>query len=55
VSQIQFVETDPVDLRMLDANGEARTAAFAGDPQVVFTGSAQVVVRVTLRPRAQQE
>lgn len=55
VNQIQFVETDPVDLRMLDANGEARTAAFAGDPQVVFTGSPQVVVRVTLRPRAGQE
>ncbi|MCL4795590.1 MAG: hypothetical protein KJZ84_13580 [Bryobacteraceae bacterium] len=52
VSQIHFVETDPVDLRMLDQNGEARTAAFAGDPQVVFTGSPSVVVRVTLRPRA---
>jgi YbbR domain-containing protein len=55
VSQIQFVETDPVDLRLLDENGEARTAAFAGDPQVNFTGSSQVRVRVTLRPRAGME
>lgn len=52
VSQIQFVETDPVDLRLLNANGEARAAAFAGDPQVNFTSSPTVIVRVTLRPRA---
>ena len=51
VKQIHFVETDPVDLRLLDANGEARTAAYAGDPQVVFTGPPVVTVRVTLRPR----
>lgn len=52
VRQIQFVETDPVDLRLLNANGEARAAAYAGDPQVNFTGSPSVIVRVTLRPRA---
>jgi YbbR domain-containing protein len=51
ISTIQFVETDPVDLRMLDGNGEATTAAFAGDPQVIFTGSSLVRVRVTLRPK----
>lgn len=52
VKMIQFVETDPVDLRLLDANGEARAAAFAGDPQVNFTGTPSVVVRIVLRPRA---
>lgn len=55
VRQIQFVETDPVDLRLLNANGEARAAAYAGDPQVNFTGSPSVIVRVTLRPRSGEE
>lgn len=55
VSQIHFVETDPVDLRMLDASGQARTNAFSGDPQVVFSGSPSVLVRATLRPRTAPE
>lgn len=51
VNMLQFVETDPVDLRMLDEDGEAATTAFAGDPQVIFTGPSTVRVRVTLRPK----
>lgn len=47
---IEVVETDPVDLRLLDANGEARTTAFAGDPKVVFDGSPIVTVRMVLQP-----
>lgn len=49
VAKIEFVETDPVDLRTLDDNGEARTMAYAGDPQVVFTSSAAVKVRVVVQ------
>ena len=47
---IHEVVTDPVDLRMLDAEGEARTTCYAGDPQVNFTTSPQVNVKVSIGP-----
>jgi YbbR domain-containing protein len=50
VVNIHEVVTDPVDLRMLDAEGEARTTCYAGDPQVNFTTSPQVNVRVSIGP-----
>jgi YbbR domain-containing protein len=50
VAGISEVVTDPVDLRMLDAEGEARTTCYAGDPQVNFTSSPQVRVKVTIGP-----
>lgn len=50
VSKIEFVEVDPVDLRLLDAEGRATTTAFVGDPHVLFTSSPAVTVRVHLAP-----
>lgn len=50
VVNIHEVVTDPVDLRMLDAEGEARTTCYAGDPQVNFTTSPQVSVKVSIGP-----
>ncbi|MBA3973046.1 MAG: hypothetical protein C0504_02370 [Candidatus Solibacter sp.] len=50
VSKIREVFTDPVDLRMLDSEGEARTTCYAGDPQVNFTASPQILVKVTIGP-----
>jgi YbbR domain-containing protein len=50
VSTIREVFTDPVDLRMLDSEGEARTTCYAGDPQVNFTSSPQILVKVTIGP-----
>lgn len=50
VARIEAVVTDPVDLRTLNARGEAVTTAFAGDPQVHFTASPIVTARVTLAP-----
>lgn len=52
VSNIREVFTDPVDLRMLDSEGEARTTCYAGDPQVNFTASPQIRVRVSIGPAA---
>ena len=50
VATIREVFTDPVDLRMLDSAGEARTTCYAGDPQVNFTASPQILVKVTIGP-----
>lgn len=50
VSRIEYVDTDPVDLRALDARGQAKTTAFVGDPHVLFTSSPSVTVRVQLAP-----
>lgn len=50
VRTIHEVMTDPIDLRMLNADGEARTTCYAGDPQVNFTASPQVKVKVTIAP-----
>ena len=54
VKAINEVLTDPVDLRMLNSEGEARTTCYAGDPQVNFTASPQVRVRVSLAPDERQ-
>lgn len=53
VRTIEEVLTDPVDLRMLNAEGEARTTCYAGDPNVNFTASPQVRVKVTIAPDEQ--
>lgn len=50
ISRIVAVETDPVDLRTLSANGEALTTAYAGDSQVNFTTAPQVRVRISMGP-----
>jgi YbbR domain-containing protein len=50
VSRIEEVETDPIDLRMLNARGEAATTAYCKDPHVNFTTSPQIVAHVTLEP-----
>jgi hypothetical protein len=50
VDAIDTVHTDPVDLRALPPSGEVRTAAFIGDPQVHFTDSSLVVLRLKLAP-----
>lgn len=50
IRDIRFVETDPVDLRTLNAQGEARTTAYARDPKVIFDGSRVVTVKVVLKP-----
>jgi len=50
VKTINEVLTDPIDLRMLNAEGESRTTCYAGDPQVNFTASPQVRIKVTLTP-----
>jgi YbbR domain-containing protein len=50
VKAIGEVLTDPVDLRMLNAEGEARTTCYAGDPHVNFTASPQVKIKVSIAP-----
>ncbi|MGJ5820160.1 CdaR family protein [Paludibaculum fermentans] len=51
VRHIQEVLTDAVDLRMLDAKGNASTTAYSGDAQVNFTSSPAVTIHVTLAPK----
>ncbi|MBI5283254.1 MAG: YbbR-like domain-containing protein [Candidatus Solibacter usitatus] len=50
IAAIEHVETDPVDIRDLDSNGEIRTTAFAGDPQVYFAAFPSVTLKVKLAP-----
>lgn len=50
VQKVQFVETDPVDVRTLDDRGEAPAIAYSGDPQVHFTGQSSIRVRIKLAP-----
>lgn len=51
VSQIEQLETDPVNLAGAKGQVELRTTAFAGSPQVTFRMSPSVAVRVTLQPK----
>lgn len=51
VRHIQEVLTDAVDLRILDAKGNAPSTAYSGDAQVNFTTSPAVTVHVTLAPK----
>ncbi|QOY87827.1 CdaR family protein [Paludibaculum fermentans] len=51
VRHIQEVLTDAVDLRMLDAKGNAASTAYSGDAQVNFTTSPAVTIHVTLAPK----
>jgi YbbR domain-containing protein len=50
VLRLQKLETDPVDVLGLNANGEAIVTAFAGDPLVNFTSDPRVTVKITLAP-----
>lgn len=50
VGRIQSVETDPIDLHDSTEESEYKTHAFAGDPQVNFTTTPIVTVRVSLAP-----
>ncbi len=52
VDAIERVETDPVDLRALPPEGEVRTTAYTGDPQVNFIAAPTLILRVTLAPAA---
>ncbi|MBN9660630.1 MAG: hypothetical protein J0H49_20740 [Acidobacteria bacterium] len=51
VRHIQEVLTDAVDLRILDAKGNAASSAYSGDAQVNFTTSPAVTVHVKLAPK----
>jgi hypothetical protein len=48
VARVQSVETDPIDLRGVTGESEYKTHVFAGDPQVNFTKTPIVTVRVAL-------
>lgn len=48
VDAIDFVETDPIDLGLLEGKTEAKATAFSGNPQVHFTNSPIVTVRFQL-------
>lgn len=50
VDAIESVHTDPVDVRAAAGQEEVRTTAFAGDPQVHFTSSPSVILKLTLAP-----
>ncbi len=52
VDQIEFAETDPVDLEWKTGEKTARVHVFAGDPQVRFESSPMVTVK-TLVERTQ--
>lgn len=47
VNRIRQVDTDPVDVMTLARQGQVKTEAFSGDPQVRFSGSAIILVRVS--------
>jgi YbbR domain-containing protein len=53
IEKLQQLETDPIDLRSLDAGGEVQSAAFANDPMVHFSSTPSLRVRVQLAPAAQ--
>ena len=46
VRQVEFVETDPIDLASVVGEREFRVHTFVGDPQVRLVSSAIVVVKV---------
>lgn len=50
VEMIAAVDADPVDVRSLNAMGEAEVHAYSGDPQVQFVKEPRVRVRVTIEP-----
>jgi YbbR domain-containing protein len=50
VERVQFVETDPVDVRSLNGQGEATVNAYSGDPQVHFVREHSVRVKIALEP-----
>jgi YbbR domain-containing protein len=52
VRSIERVETDPVDVAALGEDGETRTTAYCGSPQVAFAGSPSVAVKVRLERAA---
>lgn len=48
---IREVRTDPIDVHVRLGQEQVETVAYAGDPQVHFRQSPQVVVRFVLKPR----
>ncbi len=51
VSQIEKLETDPINLAGLKNGAEVRTTAFSGNAHVTFQSSPSVTVRVALQPK----
>lgn len=51
VERVNFVESDPVDMRTLDANGEALVHVFTGQPMVQLVKAQPVRTRFSLEPR----
>ncbi|MEJ5368535.1 MAG: CdaR family protein [Bryobacteraceae bacterium] len=47
---IREVRTDPIDLHVRLGQSQVETVAYAGDPQVHFTQSPQVLVQFVLKP-----
>ena len=50
VLTIDHVETDPVDVNQRDLQGRLDTTALSGDPQIRFTSSPRVRLRIALEP-----
>jgi hypothetical protein len=50
VQKVEFVETDPVDVRSLNAQGEAEVNVYSGDSQVHFAKTGSVRVKIALEP-----
>lgn len=50
LQSVTNVLTDPIDLRHLPASGETQVNVYVPDPQVRFSGSPTVMVRVTFGP-----
>jgi YbbR domain-containing protein len=50
IEKLQQLETDPVDLRSIGAEGEVQSTAFANDPMVHFSSAPSLRVRVQLAP-----
>lgn len=51
VTLIESLEADPINLAGVKGQAELRTTAFSGSPQVTFSASPSVLVRVTLQPK----
>ena len=50
IQAIASVQTDPIDLLGVSPNSDIRTTVFAADPQVHFTTSPSILLRVSLVP-----
>jgi YbbR domain-containing protein len=50
VQQVQYAETDPIDLNGVTGEAEFKVHTFVNDPQVRVNGSSLVRVRVSVEP-----